>query len=456
MNQSQPSLPFDLDAYASRYHGRGKIQRLCFIAERTPESALNAYRAAVNEAKKGRDSALYKQIVTAAKTSLGDKIEDIDSAWVRNVDQWAAKQLEKLRHELEENKQNENKEVIRTGHNDLGDFFRQRGRLQQARGEYIKTRDYCMHAAHNLEMCLKVITVSIESSDYAHVESHFMIAENVPDVDKTGSEMAKMRACTGLAVLSRGDYAQAASLFLRTNLSPQEERVAVLQRDFGDIMALEDVVIYGGLCALATMDRASLSRQVVNKPEFLNLLELVPDMREIILDFYHTRYTRCLSTLDKIRPELLLDIHLGSDNHVDTLYKMIRRKAIMQYVSPFVTADLTRMQSVFKTTAHELEDELLTLIESGDISARIDTQHHALHANNVDIRSNALRSSIQKGREAFHDAEAMLLRMTLLKNRLEINVAGSAGSFNRGPPLGTRGPSFNSVVESMYDGQYRN
>lgn len=449
MNKSVSS--FDLDAYASRYHGRGKIQRLCFVAERSPELAGDALRAAIIEAKKGCDTTLYKQIISQATAPLGEDFQ-LDQTWIRNVNQWAAKELEKLRHELEENKQHENKEVIRTRHNELGEFFHKRGRLQQARGEYLKTRDYCMHASHNLEMCLKVITVSVEAGDYAHVESHYLIAENVPDVDKAGSEMAKMRACAGLAVLVRGNYAQAASRFLNTNMASQEDQIAALQRKFGDVIALEDVVIYGGLCALATMDRAALSQFVVNRSEFRNMLELVPDMREIISDFYHTRYTRCLATLDKIRPDLMLDMHLGRDDHVDTLYKMIRRKAIVQYVSPFVTADLSRMQSVFKTTAEELINELLALIECGDISARIDTQSHALHAKNVNLRTNALRTSIQKGRDAFDDAEAMLLRMTLLKNGLEIN---SSGSLNRATSLGPRGQSMNSVVDSMFDGQFR-
>lgn len=441
---------FDLDAYASRYNGRGKIQRLCFIAERSPELAGDALRAAIVEAKAGQDSALYRQVVNQANNPLGGEAV-LDEEWIERVDQWAAKELEKLRHELEENRQHEKKEIMRRWYTNLGDFFRKRGRLQQARGEYIKTRDYCTQSSHNLEMCQKIIAVSIEAGDYAQVESNFMIAENIPDVDRTGPELAKMRACAGLAVLVRGNYEQAATRFLITNMGPQEERIATLQREFGDVMALEDVVIYGGLCAMATMDRAMLSRHVVNRQDFRNMLELVPDMREIISDFYHTRYSRCLATLDKIRPELSLDMHLGRNNHVDILYKMIRRKAIVQYVSPFVSADLSRMQTVFKTTREELVNELLVLIESGDIHARIDTQRHALHAKKVNLRFRALQLSMQKGRDTLDDAEVMLLRMNMLKSGMEIN----AGASNRVNTLGPRGHSLNSVVDSMFDGSFR-
>lgn len=444
-------LSFDLDVYAARYHGRGKIQRLRFIADRSPELAVDTLRLAIVEAKKGRDSALYKEILEQADQPLGDDYQ-LDQPWIRSVDLWARSKLEKLRHELEDNKQQENKEVIRTGHNDLGDFFHKRGGLQQARGEYIKTRDYCMHALHNLQMCLKVITVSVEAGDYAHVESHYLMAENIPDVDKKSPEMAKMRACAGLALLERGNYASAASRFLATNMEAQEEKIATLQSEFGDVMSLEDVATYGGLCALATMDRTSLTKNVIERREFRNLLELVPEIREIIDDFHHTRYTRCLATMQKIRPDLMLDMHLGREHHVDTLFRKIRRKAIMQYVSPFVTADLNRMQVVFNTTAVELERELLSMIESGDIHARIDTQRHALHAKLVNVRNTALRTSVQKGQEAFDDVEAMLLRMTLIKNGLEINANG----FSRpSSTLGPRGHSMNSVADTMLEGQFR-
>lgn len=45
----------------------------------------------------------------------------------------------------------------------------------------------------------------------------------------------------------------------------------------------------GGLCALATFDRSELAKNVVEDVAFKQFLELVPDMREIILNFYGSR-----------------------------------------------------------------------------------------------------------------------------------------------------------------------
>lgn len=442
---------FDLDAYAVRYHGRGKIQRLRFIAQRSPELAVDALRAAVDEARKGIDTLLYKDILLQAEGRLGIGYEQ-DDTWIRESDKKAVKEMEKYRTELEQSKQHGNKEVIRIGHDVLGDFYHRRGKLVQARGDYIKTREYCTHPRHSLQMCMKVIIVSIEAGEYAHVENHYLMAENIQDVDKKCPEMAKMKACAGLAMLVRGNYLKAATLFLAANMDANEEKIALLQKDFGDVMSLEDVATYGCLCALATLSRSALRKNVIEKPEFRSLLELVPDIREIIYDFYHTRYTRCLETMDKIRPELTLDMHLGKESHVEMLYRLIRRKALVQYVSPFISADLCRMQAVFNTTSAELEEELLGLIETGAIQARIDTQNNALHGKKTNPRITSLSDSLQKGQDAFDEAEAMLLRMNLLKNSVEI----SSPSMSRaGNAMGARGPSLSSVVDNIFDRNMR-
>lgn len=407
---------------------------------------------AIREAKRGRDTLLYKDILKRAE-DLPDPEFQIDQSWVQHNDQWASKELEKLRYELEENKQQVNKEVIRTGHNDLGDFFAKRGKLLQARGEYTKTRDYCTSTQHNLQMGLKVIIVSIEAEDYTNVQNHYAIAENFPDVEKTSPDLAKMCACAGLASLVRGNYADATTRFLQTNVFKTEEAIADLQQQFGDVVALEDVTTYGALCALATLDRPAMTKQVIEHDAFRNLLELVPDMREVVFDFYHSRYTRCLGILERIRSELMLDMYLGRDEHVDILYRLIRRKAIMQYVSPFVSADLGRMRHVFGTNRAELEEELLTLIESELIDVRIDTQHDALRTKKRNKRLSAITASLEKGQEAFEEAEAMLLRMTLTKH--DVTIA-SPNAMARGEDLGGRGRSVSSIADNVFERGLRN
>lgn len=79
------------------------------------------------------------------------------------------------------------------------------------------------------------------------------------------------------------------------------------------------MAVYGGLCALATFDRQELQKNVIfsrydvthflHKQKVINFffssfklfLELEPQLRDIIIKFYHSKYASCLKLLDDIK-----------------------------------------------------------------------------------------------------------------------------------------------------------
>ena len=61
--------------------------------------------------------------------------------------------------------------------------------------------------------------------------------------------------------------------------------------------------------------------------------------------------------------------------HVATLYTQIRNRGLIQYFTPYLTADLHRFAAAFNTTVPALEDEIMQLILDGQIQARIDSHN---------------------------------------------------------------------------------
>ena len=92
---------------------------------------------------------------------------------------------------------------------------------------------------------------------------------------------------------------------------------------------------------------------MIDNTGFKQFLELVPEMRELISDFYSSRYTSLLQYLDGLKPSLLLDIHLH--DHVDSLFGQIRSKALVQYFSPYSSVDMKLMAEAFNTGEHNSE-----------------------------------------------------------------------------------------------------
>jgi COP9 signalosome complex subunit 1 len=80
-----------------------------------------------------------------------------------------------------------------------------------------------------------------------------------------------------------------------------------------------------------------------------------------------------LGHLEKLKPNLLLDIHLHE--HVETLYMDIRHKAIIQYTLPFISVDLNTMATAFKTSVTMLEKELAALITENKIQVNLRSSH---------------------------------------------------------------------------------
>jgi len=395
---------FDLENYVSSYSGHGKIARLIFIAEHCKALESDALKMAIDELKTTTNTVLYKTVADRTGDKLGPKYVT-DQSWMDSIDKKAAQQQERLDVELNAFRTNLQKENIRVGYNDLGDFYYNRGDLNSALKCYVRTRDYCTTGKHITQMCLNVIKVSIEMGNYAHVVNYVAKAEQSPDTsDKVVN--AKLKVSGGLSQLDGKKFKMAARKFLETTID--------LNNTFSEVVAPQDIAIYGGLCALASFDRSELKKKVIDNPTFRNFLELVPEIRELINDFYESRYASCLKVLDKLKPSFLLDIYLHE--HVESIYQKIRNKALVQYFSPFISVDLNTMAAAFNTSISGLEKELSKLIMDNSIQARIDSHNKRLYARQVDQRSSTFQKALQVGDEYQDHTRNLLVRINMLRN----------------------------------------
>lgn len=141
-------------------------------------------------------------------------------------------------------------------------------------------------------------------------------------------------------------------------------------------------------------------------------------MRETINDFHASRYASMLTHLESMKDDLRLDIHLH--HHVNTLFLQIRNRALRQYVSPFLSVDMNKMASAFKSSVADLEADLVKLIMDGHVNARIDSHNKVLHTRQVDARSTTFDKSLQFAENYEMSTKALLLRLSMLKNNIAV------------------------------------
>ncbi|KAL4927834.1 COP9 signalosome complex subunit 1 [Aspergillus undulatus] len=428
---------FELESYIANYTGRTRFNRLYLIGTSSSYLAVEALRAAVAEAKSGKDVSRYLRAVLAlAAAAPNDPEATVDRDWADRLQRVVKSETNRLEHELKGYKNNLIKESIRMGNEDLGQHYHQAGDLTNAFKAYSRMRDFCTTSSHIASMLFKVITVAIERGDWLSVQSNvYRLRGQAAKPEEQAKHQPKMSAALGLSQLHAGSYVEAANSFLATDPS--------LGDTYNEVISSNDVAVYGGLCALASMDRNELQRRVLDNRSFRNFLELEPQIRRAISFFCNSKFRPCLEILEAYRADYLLDIHL--QRHVQTLYTRIRTKSIQQYLIPFNRVSLDSMAKIFvltptptsqsdlQPTQTETEttsnpaflNELITLVQDGTLDARIDLEKHVIVSNQGDKRVEVQEATLDSIDNYIREAHLRLLRSNIIRAGLEVRPAGA-------------------------------
>lgn len=408
----------DLEAYASGYSGYMRVKRLLFIAQHAPTLRIDAYRMALMYVKKTLNVLLYQHIhdklVDALRSAnLPTDSVLLDISWMDQTSRHAETLLEKLDTDLKNFKSNAIKESIRRGFDDLGSHYLNMGDLNSALKFYSRVRDYCSSPKNIVNMCVNVIKVCVYLGNWQHVLSYVSKAESSGIVGEkdhyTLQLQTKLKCVAGLANLAMGKYKLAANYFLQSSVD---------HCDFPELLSASNVTVYGSLCALATFTREELQSQLINCSSFKMMLELEPNIREVVFAFYKSHYARCLELLWEIRENQMLDLHLS--HHISALCDLIRFRALVQYFRPYKVADMHKMASAFKCSVSELEDELMPLILNGQIQARIDSQKKVLHLRQTNQRSLTFAKTFKVGADYQHRSKSLVLRNAVIQNNINV------------------------------------
>uniref|UniRef100_A0A915J3X5 26S proteasome regulatory subunit Rpn7 N-terminal domain-containing protein n=1 Tax=Romanomermis culicivorax TaxID=13658 RepID=A0A915J3X5_ROMCU len=104
--------------------------------------------------------------------------------------------------------------------------------------------------------------------------------------------LTKLKCAAGLAELANRKYKAAAKLFLQAQFD---------YLNYPELVSPNNVAIYGSLCALASFDRQDLQKLVIANASFKQFLEAEPQLNDIIMKFYESKYAVCLKLLDDMK-----------------------------------------------------------------------------------------------------------------------------------------------------------
>lgn len=385
-----------LGAIASRYEGLAKFKRLEHIALHCSNYQTQAFESLLRALKHSSNTSMYEEIARRMGSSY-----EFDKNWFETTEKRMQQRSERAEIELNQAKSRVVKESIRMGHMEVGNLLMERGLVQEALKSYFRSRDFFSTPQHNTDMCMAVAIASVNAG---------LLRQAVTYANKieTGLEdpvmRSKIRIIVGLNALLENQFRVAAKNFLEVDVSA----------NFSSVLAAEEVAIYGCMCALATLPRGDLRRQLLESKSFKPLLDLVPEFKSLASSFCNSEYGACLSQLQQLKPLLLVDIHMNKS--AETLCTTISDLILIQYFTPYNSIDLRRMAEAFSTDIATLENSLAQLISKGKLPARIDSQAKTMHRRQEDDRTITLAKVKKLAKMHTAEIQRGVLRLSLLQN----------------------------------------
>jgi len=324
------------------------------------------------------------------------------------------------------------------GSEELGVHYHHTGDLASGLKSFNRMRDYCTAPAHIASTAFRVIAINIEQKNWLGVQSQVAKIKGLQmKAEESAKNAPKISTAQGLQYMSLGEYREAANNFLSTDFA--------LGDTYNEVISSNDVAVYGGLCALASMTRSELQSKVLDNPNFRSFLELEPHIRRAINSFCASKYSQCLEILESYRADYLLDLYL--QDQLNTIYQSIRTKSIVQYFQPFSRVTLDSMEKLFAgssatSTANDMNgtsspsstsasesfrNELISMIESDALQARIDLENNVLIAYEESSRAVMQQQALDTVDNFTREARTKLLRLNAINGGLEVKAAAKEG-----------------------------
>ena len=378
-----------------------RVQRYSYALRKVTDSAtqIELQKLLLSSVKEGWNVEKYEEIAL--------KIEEpLDQMWIDSRRSELNRKFDDLQGDLNSAKNAVNKPHLRTSNRALGDHFMKIGNYSDALKYYDSMKSFLETSKHQEEMCMSCILAAIQCGQWGFAQRCII---------KLGSQKdsvmnAKLTVADALCDLAISRYRSAAQKFMKVDAS--------IEDSFGDIILPSDIAYYAIICALATLDRASL-KALINDKTVKPCHELVPKMRNVVNDYFSGNLGACIKSLESLRPRMALDIYMG--NHYDKLMNEVVEQIALQYFTPFVSADMNKMAATMGMSVENLESTTAKLIATGRLPARIDSQMKAIRRHQTNERDMTMNKVLELTKNHQDEMKSALLRLSVLKNHFIVD-----------------------------------
>lgn len=445
-----PSI-IDLEKYLFNYQGNTRLNRLLhwihqeqflnethnlFVIELLRSSNTTLFRKLIDDKILHTDGSLVKGSEQTS-TSGGSNNNPFEE-WFSSTEKTLQTTLNILENELLTAKSTTVKESIRIAYCELGNLYYKWGKLDDSFKSFLRSRDYCSMPKHHNDIAYHLVLLSFDMKQYYNANN---FVNKLIDLSIDPNMLTKGKIIQGLLLLlNENNYYASALKFLEINEISNDE--------ISSITSIYDIGFYTFILCLATMNYSELKHTFMSNKSFLNYY-LAPSaspptpvsdehtgsatasastansggaynpygslkLKQILIDIMNNSFESLFQSLPTIYSILTMDIYFK--HHTSYLMKLIIEKVFLQFLSPYQTISLQKIQDYFPqlTSIKQVKELLITLISSGKLLGKIDSTNNVLKKNVVHLEKKVIDTT-----HTFMKKNSVILSRGLLRTSLQ-------------------------------------
>jgi len=239
-------------------------------------------------------------------------------------------------------------------------------------------------AGPKMDLAFSMLILEMSLSNWHAVKAKLDQAKSLCDKGGDWERKNRLRVYEAVFEMSRRNFTRAAELFLE----------AIPTFTATELLSYDQCVYYTIILAPVALDRPALKSKVIDSPEILSVIDVLPSARQFLHSLHGCAYADFFKAFAELCDVVRADRYLY--NHFKYWMREVRVVAYCQFLEPYKSVTLAAMAAAFGVCVDFLDEELSDSIVAGRIPAKIDRVAGVVETNRPDGK-NGLYQQVIKG-----------------------------------------------------------
>lgn len=293
--------------------------------------------------------------------------------------------LRKLQAKLKEAEQNFSDIDMRDALIEIGDYYLDNHDFENSLANYNLAYEKAATTDAKLDLTLKVMLVAFKTHQKdllkKQVDKANLLFEDGGDWEKKN----RFKAYEAVHFMMMRNFKQAALNFL--------DILATFTST--ELISFTTFIKYTVLTSIISLDRATISKKIVNSPEVLSVIHEVPQVEQLLNGLYRCDYKKFFLALSEVITIVEKDEYISQ--HSRYWAREMRVVAYSQFLESYRSVTLVSMAENFGVGVNFLDRELGEFIYLGRLACKIDKVSGVIESCRPDTRSSVFNHIVKNG-----------------------------------------------------------